>query len=198
MRYSRIISPNNLTIVRLGFSFFFFWLLTRCRVGEGSYIFDLSVVVFILTGLTDIVDGYIARRFGMETRFGRLFDPFVDKVLICGAFLFFLGPNFVIDGKNITGLQPWMVVLVISRELLVTSLRGASEAIGRRFPATLQGKLKMFIQSATVVAILIGLGHHYGKDWARLTMDIFIWVMLIFTMLSMTGYLVRYFKEDRA
>ncbi len=190
-----IVSPNHLTILRLVLSAFFFWLVTLCRVGGDPLIFDIAVAVFIITGLTDIVDGYIARKYKMETSFGRLIDPFVDKVLICGAFVFFLGSNFVVDGKNVTGLAPWMVILILGRELLVTSLRGQSEASGRKFPATVQGKVKMFLQSLAVVAILIGVGHYYPASWAEIVKGCFIWVMLIFTMGSMVGYIADYFRD---
>ncbi len=151
--------------------------------------------MFLVAGLTDVVDGYIARKYSMETSLGRLLDPFVDKILICGAFIFFTGSNFIIAGRNVTNVAPWMIVLIIGRELLVTSLRGQSESQGKAFPATIQGKIKMFLQSATVITILISLGHFYQQRWADIARQTFIWITVIFTLVSMIGYLKKYFSK---
>ncbi len=192
----KLITPNNLTLARLVLSAGFFVIIAYCKpMGSSPLLFDISVALFVLAGLTDMVDGYVARKYSMETSLGRLLDPFVDKVMICGAFVFFLGANFVVNGQNVTGLAPWMVICVMGRELLVTSLRGHSEAKGHAFPATVQGKIKMFLQSATVVAILISIAHFPHADWARMTRMIFIWVMVIFTLTSMMTYLTKYFSN---
>ena len=194
----KIFTPNNLTLARLMLSVGFFWLIAKCQPGLSSaFIFDLAIGLFLLAGLTDVIDGYIARKYSMETSLGRLLDPFVDKVLICGAFIFFAGANFVIDGRNVTDIAPWMIILVIGRELLVTSLRGHSEAQGKAFPATIQGKIKMFLQSAAVIAVLVSIGHFYQQNWANIVRRIFIWTMIIFTLASMIGYLKKYFASSK-
>ncbi len=192
-KLSKMLTPNNLTLARLVLSVGFFVLLAYCRPVSGpKWLFDLSAVVFILAGLTDMVDGYLARRLGMVTSIGRLLDPFVDKVMICGSFIFFCGANFVVDGKNVTDVAPWIVITIVARELLVTTLRGHSESKGQAFPAMFLGKIKMFLQSAAVVVILISVGHFIDQSWARNARLIFIWTMVISTLLSMIGYISKY------
>jgi CDP-diacylglycerol--glycerol-3-phosphate 3-phosphatidyltransferase len=189
----KIITPNNVTIARLFLSAGFFILLSYVRINPPSVLMiDLSVAVFLLAGLSDVIDGYLARKMGMITTIGRILDPFVDKVMICGSFIFFLGSNFVQDAVNITGVVPWMVILIIGRELLVTSLRGQSESQGKAFPATAAGKIKMFLQSATVVTVLITIAHFHHQSWAQIFRVVLLWTMVISTILSMFVYVSRF------
>jgi CDP-diacylglycerol---glycerol-3-phosphate 3-phosphatidyltransferase len=198
-KLNTLLTPNNLTLTRLGLSAGFFVVVAYCKPSvQGHWLFDLAIVVFILAALSDMVDGYLARRYGMETSIGRMLDPFVDKVMICGSFLFFLGANFVVDNKNITDVSPWIVTVVAARELLVTTLRGHSESKGQAFPATLAGKVKMFLQSVTVVVILFTVGHYSKEPWARSVRLIFLWVMVITTLVSMVGYILKYFSMNKS
>jgi CDP-diacylglycerol---glycerol-3-phosphate 3-phosphatidyltransferase len=193
-----LLTPNNLTLARLGLSGGFFVLVGYCKPGSGSHwLFDLAVAVFILAAVTDMVDGYLARRYHMETSIGRMLDPFVDKVMICGSFIFFLSSNFVVGMKNVTDVAPWMVIAVVARELLVTTLRGHSEAQGQAFPASAAGKVKMFMQSATVVVVLITVGHFLNENWAGKTRLVFLWVMVFSTLLSMIGYVLKYISLNK-
>lgn len=194
-----LITPNNLTLARLGLSAGFFILVAHCRPGHGSpWICDLATAVFILAGLTDALDGYLARRLGMITTIGRMLDPFVDKVMICGAFIFFCGANFIVDGQNVTDVAPWIVTVIVARELLVTTLRGHSEGQGQPFPANAWGKVKMFFQSATVVAVLLTVGHYHNVPWARNLRLVFVWIMVIATLLSMVSYIFKYISLSKA
>jgi len=111
--------------------------------------------LFILAALTDALDGHLARRWGVVSRFGRVMDPFADKALILGSFVMLAGPNFAgADGRPVTGVEPWMVVLLLARELLVTSIRGVMEGAGVEFGANRSGKAKMILQSVAAPAIL--------------------------------------------
>ena len=101
--------PNILTATRLGLAVVLFALITL-----ESWV--LALVVFVVAAITDWLDGFVARRQGLTSAFGRNFDPLVDKVLVCGAFIFLIKT----DGA---GLFPWMVTLVVARELVVTGLR---------------------------------------------------------------------------
>ncbi len=193
-----LLTPNNLTLARLGLSGGFFVLVANCKPGVSSHwIFDFAIAVFILAGITDMVDGYLARKYGMITSIGRMLDPFVDKVMICGSFIFFMGANFVVDGQNTTDVTPWIVALVTARELLVTTLRGHSESQGQAFPATMAGKLKMFLQSATVVVVLLSLGHFFRETWARNVRLVFVWAMVTWTLLSMVDYVLKYISLNK-
>lgn len=198
-KFKKYITPNNLTLARLVLSIGFFVLLAFANPSSRSpWYFDLAVAVFILAGISDLVDGYLARRYGMETSIGRLLDPFVDKIMIGGSFIFFCGPNFVVDGKNVTDIAPWIVTIIIARELLVTTLRGHSEANGHAFPAMFWGKIKMFLQTVTVVVVLISIAHFSQEAWARHVRLGFIWAMVISTLLSMIGYITKFYSTHKA
>src|SRR5262249_37873606 len=125
------------------------------------------------------------------TTFGRILDPFVDKMLVGGAFVLFLNSGFVDEaGRNVTGLSAWMVMGIISRELLVSGLRGFSESSGKPYAATFWGKAKMVVQCFAVPVILMSVGP--WRDWtAFLAFRAFmIWLTIAVTVLSVFSYLV--------
>src|SRR5262249_5154202 len=117
-------------------------------IGPQTWLWCL--VVFVAAAITDYFDGYYARKLGLASTLGRNLDPLVDKVLICGAFTFLLPIKEV-------GLAPWMVVVVVARELIITSLRGFLESQGVRFGADWLGKVKMGLQCAALIAIFVAL-----------------------------------------
>jgi len=188
-----LITPNQVTVLRLAGAVVFFVILGQFDAAHpvGSLL-DWALVVFVAAGVTDVLDGYLARKYKLESSFGRVLDPFVDKVLICGAFVFFAGGGFVDEqGESITGVSPWMVVVILSRELLVTGLRGFSEARGTVFAATVFGKIKMFLQSVTAGWIMLSLAHYRGVEWVETSRLVFVWATVVFTAASMLAYLGR-------
>ncbi len=191
----RINLPNQITIGRLGVSIVFFILLAQFSAVDQPprlWLLDACAVLFILGGVSDIVDGYLARKQNQVTTFGRVIDPFVDKVLVCGAFIFFAGGGFVKDGRSITDVTPWMAVLILGRELLVTGIRGFSEARGESFAATFYGKAKMVLQSVTVGWILFTLAHPdgmLGQPFFVVGRKVMVWATVVGTALSMISYL---------
>ncbi|HEX8341468.1 MAG TPA: CDP-alcohol phosphatidyltransferase family protein, partial [Tepidisphaeraceae bacterium] len=160
------------------------------------------------------------RRWKVESGFGRVVDPFVDKILVLGSFVFFAGKNFIIpvpDGGvhaevvyTITGITPAMVVVILGRELLVTSLRGLLESNGVVFGADRWGKYKMAFQSITILVILLylymlGLIEKHDaaslpgyRRWAEAFRDVMIWLTLFITVASAYGYLRRGVETMRA
>lgn len=173
--------PNMLTAARLGLAVVLFALITL----ESWW---LSLVVFIVAAITDWLDGYVARRQGLTSAFGRNFDPLVDKVLICGAFIFLL--------PKPAGLVPWMVTLVVARELVITGLRSFFESQAASFGADWLGKLKMVLQCAALIAIFSQLTIAGGDNEslahsASAIRDGLIWAMLAATALSGIQYLWR-------
>jgi CDP-diacylglycerol--glycerol-3-phosphate 3-phosphatidyltransferase len=137
--------PNQLTASRLLLAFVLFGLITAEQ-------WLWCVVVFAAAAVTDWLDGYLARRQGLTSALGRVFDPLVDKVLICGAYIFLLA----IPGR--TGLAPWMVTVVVARELIITGLRSFVESQGVTFGADWLGKLKMGLQCAALFGVFAVLG----------------------------------------
>ena len=202
--------PNLLTGARLVLAAVFFVLLGLYQhEGRGDpWLLNVSFVIYIVAVVTDFLDGYLARKWHVEGAFGRVVDPFCDKVLILGSFIFFSGKNFIIQEqilsqgraltvvKTISGIAPWMVVIILSRELLVTSLRGIAESGGASFGAAMSGKLKMALQSVTILIILIYV-KYFEKEhgpveyWGRMVRDGFIWLTIVFTVLSAFTYVRR-------
>src|SRR5207244_1408572 len=88
------------------------------------------IIVFALAAITDWLDGYLARLQGLVSTLGRNLDPLVDKVVVCGAYIFLLSQK-----ADQTGLTPWIVVVVVSRELIITGLRSFMENMGATFGA---------------------------------------------------------------
>jgi CDP-diacylglycerol--glycerol-3-phosphate 3-phosphatidyltransferase len=177
--------PNQLTTSRLVLALLLFVLIS-----SGSWLW--SLVVFALAAVTDWLDGYLARKQGLSSTLGRNLDPLVDKVLICGAYIFLL-PYGIREGW----LLPWMVTVIVARELIITSLRSFLENRGAVFGADWLGKLKMGLQCAALFSVFIFLWVNTGGQsttvvWFFATVrDGFIWAMLAATALSGLQYLWR-------
>ena len=193
--------PNAITGSRLLLAAGFFVLLGWYQhEGRGDpYLLNIAFAVYVVALASDWLDGWLARRWRVEGQFGRIVDPFVDKVLVLGSFIFFAGKNFVIQKVNtpvvstISGVAPWMVVLILARELLVTSLRSAGEAAGSNFGAAYVGKVKMVLQSATILVVLLYVNYFVRLQGpveavARHVRDAFIWLTVVFTLYSAIGY----------
>lgn len=203
--------PNIITGSRLVLAAGFFALLAFYQyAGRGHpALLLIALVIFILALVSDFLDGYLARKWHVEGAFGRVVDPFADKILVLGSFIFFAGKNFIIPEsvedrlahpmwvKTITGVAPWMVILMLGRELLVTSLRGISESAGQRFGAVWAGKFKMAFQSGTILVILVyvtfrpWLLNHGGELPARIIRDIGIWGTVVITLYSGVTYIQK-------
>ncbi len=194
--------PNLITIARLILTVVFFLLLHVHDQTNFQRQMWIAFGVFCVAVWSDVLDGYLARTWKVESAFGRVVDPFVDKILICGAFIFFSSNDFVdvaeklfpadvTSAATITGVVPWMAVVLIGREFLITSIRGLAESRGIDFRADWAGKIKMFTQSIAIGAILVDLATIDRVRWMHVTRDVAIYTTLIVTILSMTTYIVR-------
>lgn len=149
--------PNAITLLRLAIAALFFSALEGYRFGEGSprWILPLATALFIVAAVTDALDGHLARKWQVESRFGRIMDPFCDKVLVIGAFLYLASDHFTgPDGHTATGVAPWLVVCVLARELLVTGIRDEMEGAGVQFGANWAGKAKLIVQAVAIPTLL--------------------------------------------
>ena len=144
-----------------------------------------ALVVFVIAASTDWVDGYWARRFGQVTRLGRIFDPFVDKIIICGVFIF-------LAAEPGSGIVAWMAVVVVARELLVTALRSFIEQRGGDFSAKMAGKLKMVLQciAAGISLFVLAYGLQQLPFWMQLLLPISVWLAVLLTVYSGAEYVV--------
>jgi CDP-diacylglycerol--glycerol-3-phosphate 3-phosphatidyltransferase len=149
-----------------------------------------AMILFIVAASTDWIDGWWARRYQQVTKLGRILDPFVDKVIICGAMI-------ALVGAPDSPIPPWMATLVVARELLVTSLRGMVEGKGGDFSAKQLGKWKMVAQCASVVAALLFLSYESAPDWLRWTTTVLLWISVILTVVSALEYVLVVIRGAR-
>lgn len=209
--------PNALTLARVVLAAVFFWVLSTTRLfpvppdapwadrlhaATGVNVLMLiAAAVFVLAAITDALDGMLARRWKVISRFGRVMDPFADKLLVLGAFVFLAAPMFVV-GEGASAFQAsrvsaWMVVVILARELLVTSLRGVLESAGVDFSATLSGKLKMILQSVAAPVILVVLA--FATPWpgtpVRAMLDVLVYTTVIVSAISGVPYVTRAWKS---
>lgn len=152
-------APNIISLTRLVLSFVLFAMISLTDW------WIASACLFVFAVATDAVDGYIARKYNLITVFGRILDPMVDKVIVCGSFLFLQN----VPGSGVT---PWISLVIVLRELYITSLRGFYEQQGIDFSASSSGKWKMVVQCVAVTFCLLSLdpglaSHHLliqGRD----------------------------------
>lgn len=180
--------PNQLTVARLILSFVFVALLSLEGV-EGTR--TAALVVFVIAAITDFLDGYIARKHQLITNFGKLMDPLADKVLMCAGFVLL---------TRLELIPAWMVVVILSREFLVTGLRLLASAEGVVLAAENLGKYKTILQIVTVIYFLLYLAS--TDAWLRFLKPVFDsfylgpdhlgmllnWVSLILTLWSGCSY----------
>ncbi len=175
-------APNSITIARLGLSIVVFWMIYY----EGLWI--SAAALFVLAASTDALDGYLARKYGQVTVLGRILDPFVDKFLICGAFVFLL------EKKLDSGVNSWIVIIVIGREMFVSGLRGILEKEGKDFSASMAGKIKMVLQCVAVTGCLLSLSPKIKSDGFLLARDVVLWTAVAATVWSGLIYVQRAYR----
>ncbi len=206
----RIWFPNALTILRLVIAAAFFvllavWeyparaLLVTPRNPVTPYLF--AAALFGLAAVTDAIDGPLARRWKVVSKFGRVMDPFADKVLVVGGFIMLAGPAFSAELPNarlpevhslqVSAVMPWMVVVILGRELLVTSLRAVLESDGIDFSASWSGKAKMIVQACVIplILVILGITEITPGTWGRRVILGSVWATVVLTVLSGIPYI---------
>ncbi len=188
--------PNLLTITRIVLSPVFMVLM----------LFDhffwrlAAMLVFIIAALTDLVDGYLARRMGRHTGFGRFMDPLADKILVSTAFLTFIPLGLVRD---------WMVIIIIVREFLITGLRSMAAYKGMVITSSILAKWKTVTQMTAIVVIMayatvepLLISANYGNSfiiewslplfhWRYNLFDVIIFIPLALTLWTGIDYLLK-------
>ena len=181
--------PNILTFGRLVLTILFLGMLLYIpHAKDKIFTFDAAFTVFMIAALTDIADGPIARKLNVTSKLGRMLDPLADKILVCGAFLCFAiirEPSlFTISETHMNVIRWAIAAILIGREGYVTILRHAAEAKGIDFRAVASGKIKMFLQSFAVGAVLIKSAHAPTVTWANWVTAITFLIMLTVTIVS--------------
>lgn len=182
--------PNKLTLARIILAPFFMAFLLIDNV----YFRYLATLIFVVAALTDAYDGYLARKTGVITGFGKFMDPLADKILVTTAFISFVALGYV---------QAWMVLVIILREFLVTGLRSLAAYKGVVILPSYLAKWKTACQMTVIVAILMYINLQatlvpLGNEWSILTrgsvsgvFDIMILVTMLLTVITGVDYVVK-------
>ncbi|MCX5667078.1 MAG: CDP-diacylglycerol--glycerol-3-phosphate 3-phosphatidyltransferase [Candidatus Omnitrophica bacterium] len=182
--------PNKLTILRIILvAVFMFFLFSK-----GVVMKSLALITFLAASFTDILDGYIAKKYNIMTDFGRLMDPIADKILALSAFLAFVEMELI---------PAWMVVIIIFRDVAVTGLRMSALTKGKVISADEGGKHKMVSQVFAILVILfflifreagMGVFHFWSTSTERLYKNaifILMSVTTLLTLISGMSYLIK-------
>lgn len=178
-------AANKVTSIRFLLCIGYYLLLSLCVQQRDA---GMLTVVFILNQIiawSDLLDGYLARKYKEITHFGRIADPLVDKILVCGSFIFFL----MLDPLHRI-FTPWFATVVLGREFLVSGIRGAMEAAGIPFPATFWGKAKTLIQNIACGTALGYCTWFPTARWAELLTIGLMWATLVATVMSGVTYVL--------
>jgi CDP-diacylglycerol--glycerol-3-phosphate 3-phosphatidyltransferase len=168
--------PNSLTLARIFLVPIVVAVLLTKEISNWTF---WGASLFLVAALTDLLDGYLARRRKQVTTLGRLLDPIADKLLICSA---------LISLVQLRMVPAWMVVIIIGREFAVSGLRSIAAHEGFTIHVSTLGKGKMVTQVAAVVGII--LGQKYG-GWVNNTATVLLWTVVFLALISM----VQYFRE---
>lgn len=182
--------PNKLTISRILITLAFIFFV----LSEGLMAKVWALAAFLLASLTDLLDGFIAKKKNQVTDFGKIMDPIADKILTLSAFLAFVELDIV---------QAWMVIVIIFREVMITALRGFALAKGKVIPADDGGKQKTVSQVIAIIVILVFLifktgGGNFFPFWneniealsGKLIFGLMV-IAVFFTLVSGIAYLIK-------
>lgn len=167
--------PNRLTILRVLLIPFFVAFMLIPDVPYGNYI---AVAIFIVASLTDLADGKIARKYNLVTNFGKFMDPLADKLLVCAALI-----CLVETGQ----LAAWMVIVIISREFIISGFRLVAADNGVVIAASYWGKFKTTFQMLMIIVLVLDLPWE-PFDWLGV---ILTWAALLLTVISLCDYLIK-------
>jgi CDP-diacylglycerol--glycerol-3-phosphate 3-phosphatidyltransferase len=183
--------PNTISAIRFVLAIVVFALLPWQLYQTTT----AALIVFVIAAGTDWVDGYYARRYNQVTKVGRMLDPFVDKIIICGTYIMLAAEQLATKPEpQWYGITGWMAVVVMGREMLVTALRSSIEQAGGDFSAKWSGKWKMVFQCVAVGAAMACLMYHQSGGivpaWLFWTMLVSAWLAVLITIYSGVEYIV--------
>ncbi len=167
--------PNKLTVLRVVMiPFFVVFMLTDIGGAYGNYI---SLALFVLASLTDLLDGKIARKYNLVTNFGKFMDPLADKLLVCSAMI------CLVELKR---LDAWIVIVIIAREFIISGFRLIASDNGVVIAASYWGKFKTTFQMLMIILLILNLGGVFETIETIVT-----WTALILTVVSLVDYLIK-------
>lgn len=167
--------PNKLTILRV-IMIPFFVLALLIEGGENQTYRYIAAAIFIIASLTDMLDGKIARKYNLVTNFGKFMDPLADKLLVCSALICMV---------ELRELPAWMVIVIISREFIISGFRLVASDNGVVIAASYWGKFKTTFQMIAVVLLILRI-----EALAMVTTAV-VWIALALTVISLVDYIVK-------
>jgi CDP-diacylglycerol--glycerol-3-phosphate 3-phosphatidyltransferase len=181
--------PNILTLLRIAAIPLLVVLLFSPSRDSGFW----AAALFSAASFTDWLDGYLARRMGIETVFGKFLDPIADKLIVMAALIMILPFDRV---------PAWMVLVILSREIIITGLRGIASTEGIVIQASDLGKFKTIFQLVAIIGLLLHYDYHwfFGIDHPLLTVNMhnvgifYLWIATVITIWSGVDYLARFVK----
>ena len=171
--------PNKLTTFRvILIPFFVFFLLAPYFEGYGNYI---ALVIFIVASLTDFLDGKIARKYNLVTNFGKFMDPLADKLLVCSALICLIA---------LDRIPAWIVIVIISREFIISGFRLIAADNGVVIAASYWGKFKTTFQMIMIILLILDLNYPFSG----VVNMVVTYIALILTVVSLIDYIVKNYK----
>ena len=167
--------PNKLTILRVIMIPFFVAFLMLENGANTTYRY-IAAALFIIASLTDLLDGKIARKYNLVTNFGKFMDPLADKLLVCSALICMI---------ELGQLPAWMVIIIISREFIISGFRLVASDNGVVIVASYWGKFKTTFQMIGVVLLILNI------PALSMVTDIVIWIAVALTVISLVDYIVK-------
>ena len=186
--------PNKLTVSRFGLTVVFLWAM----FSSFHYSHTLALVFFCMAGVTDFLDGRIARSRNLITNFGILMDPLADKIMTCSAFVAFVESTHLKPNAPVN-VAAWMVVVIVSRELAITGLRLLAASKNIVLAAERFGKHKTISQIVAIIALLVVDAspewpdplNNFFTPWTPMFAKFMLWVTVVLTATSGIIYLWR-------
>ena len=167
-------TPNKLTLLRvILIPFFVVFMLTPLGGTAGKWI---ALGIFVIASLTDTLDGYLARRDNLVTNFGKFMDPLADKLLVCSAMICLV---------EMGQLPAWIVIVIISREFIISGFRLIASDNGRVIAASYWGKFKTTFQMVMICLMIANI------EALSVVTTIVMWIALVLTIISLVDYLVK-------
>ena len=166
--------PNKLTMLRVILIPFF----VVCELIPYSWGKWAALVIFVAASITDKLDGTIARKYNLITNFGKFMDPLADKLLVCSAMICFVG---------LRTLEPWIVIIIVAREFIISGFRPVAAEGGTVIAAGIWGKYKTAITMITIIFMI----PNFGGPTVHIIEQIMIYLSLALTVISLVDYLVH-------
>lgn len=167
--------PNKITIFRACLIPFFLVFMLVPGIPGGRYI---AAVIFFVAASTDAVDGYLARKNNLVTNFGKFMDPIADKLLVCSALICFVELSLV---------PAWIIIIIIAREFIISGFRLVASDNGVVIAASWWAKFKTIFQMIMCVLLIV----HLDFSWYHVLEQIFIYISLFLTVVSLADYIVK-------